>query len=103
MLVVSVSSDLPVAVVTGGNRGVGREVCRQLALLGFAVVLGARDLRNGESAAKELDPAGSRIIACQLEVDTSLSVEAMADWVKQRFGRADVLVNNASTMYDRLA
>jgi len=43
--VVPVSSDLPVAVVTGGNRGVGREVCRQLALLGFGVVLGARDLR----------------------------------------------------------
>jgi NAD(P)-dependent dehydrogenase (short-subunit alcohol dehydrogenase family) len=98
-----VSADVPVAVVTGGNRGVGREVCRQLALLGFAVVLGSRDLRKGEIAAKELDPEGSRIIACQLEVDNSLSVEAMADWVKQRFGRADVLVNNASTMYDRLS
>jgi NAD(P)-dependent dehydrogenase (short-subunit alcohol dehydrogenase family) len=98
-----VSSDLPVAVVTGANRGVGREVCRQLALLGFAVVLGSRDLRKGELAAKELDPEGSRIVACQLEVDNSLSVAAMADWVKQRFGRTDVLVNNASTMYDRWA
>src|ERR1700760_3984497 len=98
-----VSADQPVAVVTGGNRGVGREVCRQLALLGFAVVLGSRDLRRGEIAAKELDPEGSRIVACQLEVDSSLSVDAMADWVKQRFGRADVLVNNASTTYDRMA
>jgi NAD(P)-dependent dehydrogenase (short-subunit alcohol dehydrogenase family) len=98
-----VSSDLPVAVVTGANRGVGREVCRQLALLGFAVVLGSRDLRKGELAAKELDPEGSRIVACQLEVDNSLSVAALADWVKQRFGRTDVLVNNASTMYDRWA
>jgi NAD(P)-dependent dehydrogenase (short-subunit alcohol dehydrogenase family) len=96
-----VSSDLPVAVVTGGNRGVGREVCRQLALLGYAVVLGSRDLRKGELAAKELDPEGSRIVACQLEVDNSLSVAALADWVKQRFGRTDVLVNNASTTYDR--
>lgn len=96
-------ADLPVAVVTGGNRGVGREVCRQLALLGFAVVLCSRDLRRGELAAKELDPEGSRIVACQLEVDNTLSVNAMADWVKQRFGRADVLVNNASTMYDRWA
>jgi NAD(P)-dependent dehydrogenase (short-subunit alcohol dehydrogenase family) len=98
-----VQADLPVAVVTGGNRGVGREVCRQLALLGFAVVLGARDLRKGELAAKELDPEGSRIVACQLEVDNTLSVSAMADWVKQRFGRTDVLVNNASTTYDRWA
>ena len=97
------SFDLPVAVVTGGNRGVGREVCRQLALLGFGVVLGSRDLRKGEIAAKELDPEGVRIVACQLEVDSSLSVTAMADWVKERFGRTDVLVNNASTMYDRWA
>src|SRR6266571_2752076 len=98
-----VFADLPVAVVTGGNRGVGREVCRQLALLGFAVVLGSRDLRKGELAAKELDPEGGRIVACQLEVDNSISVASMAEWVKGRFGRADVLVNNASTMYDRWA
>ena len=100
---VPVSFDMPVAVVTGGNRGVGREVCRQLALLGFGVVLGSRDLRKGEIAAKELDPEGVRILACQLEVDNSISVAAMADWVKERFGRADVLINNASTMYDRWA
>ena len=96
-------ADLPVAVVTGGNRGVGHEVCRQLALLGFAVVLGSRDLRKGELAAKELDPEGSRILACQLEVDNTDSVATMAEWVKGRFGRTDVLVNNASTPYDRWA
>jgi NAD(P)-dependent dehydrogenase (short-subunit alcohol dehydrogenase family) len=98
-----VFADQPVALVTGGNRGVGREVCRQLALLGFAVILGSRDLRKGELAAKELDPEGSRIVPCQLEVDNSMSVTSMADWVKDRFGRADVLVNNASTAYDRWA
>src|ERR1700677_1961852 len=97
-----VYADLPVAVVTGGNRGVGREVCRQLALLGFGVVLGSRDLRKGELAAKELDPEGVRIVACQLEVDNSISVAAMADSVKERVGRTDLLINNASTMYDRL-
>jgi len=101
--VVRLYADLPVAVVTGGNRGMGREVCRQLALLGFAVVLGSRDLRRGELAAKELDPEGSRIVACQLEVDSTGSVTAMAEWVKGRFGRTDVLVNNASTTYDRWA
>src|ERR1700747_1664854 len=98
-----VYADQPVAVVTGGNRGVGREVCRQLCLLGFMVVFGSRDLRRGELAAKELDPEGNRIIACQLEVDNSVSVASMAEWVKNRFGRTDVLVNNASTMYDRWA
>src|SRR6266568_1989939 len=89
-----VNADQPVAVVTGGNRGVGREVCRQLALLGFSVVLGSRDLRRGELAAKELDPEGIRIVACPLEVDNSVSVASMAEWVKNRFGRTDVLVNN---------
>jgi NAD(P)-dependent dehydrogenase (short-subunit alcohol dehydrogenase family) len=98
-----VNADQPVALVTGGNRGVGREVCRQLALLGFAVVLGSRDLRRGELAAKELDPEGNRIVPRQLEVDNSVSVASMAEWVKNRFGRTDVLVNNASTMYDRWA
>src|SRR2546429_9882366 len=98
-----VNADQPVAVVTGGTRGVGREVCRQLALLGFSVVLCSRDLRRGELAAKELDPEGIRIVACQLEVDNSVSVASMAEWVKNRFGRTDVLVNNASTMYDRWA
>jgi NAD(P)-dependent dehydrogenase (short-subunit alcohol dehydrogenase family) len=97
------SIDLPVAVVTGGNRGVGREVCRQLALLGFLVALGSRDLRQGELTAKELDPEGARIVACPIEVDNSLSVNALAGWVKDRFGRADVLVNNASTPRDRWA
>jgi NAD(P)-dependent dehydrogenase (short-subunit alcohol dehydrogenase family) len=97
------SIDLPVAVVTGGNRGVGREVCRQLALLGYLVALGSRDLRQGELTAKELDPEGRRIIACPIEVDNSLSVNALAGWLKDRFGRADVLVNNASTPFDRWA
>jgi len=97
------SIDLPVAVVTGGNRGVGREVCRQLALLGYLVALGSRDLRQGELTAKELDPEGYRIIPCPIEVDNSLSVNALAGWLKERFGRADVLVNNASTPYDRWA
>lgn len=97
------SVDLPVALVTGGNRGIGREVCRQLALLGYAVALGSRDLRNGEPVAKELDPEGSRVVACPLEVDNSLSVDALAGWMKDRFGRCDVLINNASTPYDRWA
>jgi NAD(P)-dependent dehydrogenase (short-subunit alcohol dehydrogenase family) len=95
------SIDQPVAVVTGGNRGVGREVCRQLGLLGFLVALGSRDLRQGELTAKELDPEGARIIACPIEVDNSMSVGALPGWLKERFGRVDVLVNNASTPFVR--
>lgn len=94
---------LPVAVVTGGNRGIGLEVCRQLAVLGHVVVLGSRDLRRGELAAKEVDPEGGRVVPCQLEVDNSVSVGAMAQWIKERFGRTDVVVNNAATPPDQWA
>ncbi|MFL5829625.1 MAG: SDR family oxidoreductase [Solirubrobacteraceae bacterium] len=84
-----------VAVVTGGNRGIGYEVCRQLARLGFDVVLGSRDLSRGEAAAAELG-----VVACQLDVADGVSVRAAADWVSERFGRCDALINNAAIHYD---
>jgi NAD(P)-dependent dehydrogenase (short-subunit alcohol dehydrogenase family) len=96
-------SQLPVAVVTGGNRGIGLEVCRQLAALGFAVVLGSRDLRRGELAAKEIDPEGERVTPCHIEVDNSVNVGRLGEWVKERFGRVDAIVNNASTPPDQYA
>jgi NAD(P)-dependent dehydrogenase (short-subunit alcohol dehydrogenase family) len=92
-----------VAVVTGGNRGIGREVCRQLATLGHRVVLGSRDYRAGELAAKEVDPTGEMVIPFQLEVDNSVQVEALARFVQEKFGRCDVVVNNAATPPDRWA
>ena len=93
-------SERPVAVVTGASRGIGLEVCRQLAALGYAVVLGSRDLRRAELAAKELDAAGDRVTGAHLEVDNSVNVEQFARWVRERYGRVDVIVNNASTAPD---
>jgi NAD(P)-dependent dehydrogenase (short-subunit alcohol dehydrogenase family) len=92
-----------VAVVTGGNRGIGREVCRQLAMLGHRVVLGSRDYRAGELAAKEVDPTGEMVFPFQLEVDNSVQVQALARFVQEKFGRCDVVVNNAATPPDRWA
>jgi NAD(P)-dependent dehydrogenase (short-subunit alcohol dehydrogenase family) len=86
-----------VAVVTGGNRGIGLEVSRQLAQLGYDVVLGSRDLERGERAAGSL--TGS-VTACQLDVADQKSVDAAAAWVAERFGRCDALVNNAAIEYD---
>src|SRR5579862_1928322 len=92
---------LPVAVVTGASRGIGLEACRQLAALGYLVVLGSRDLRRAELAAKELDPEGERVVPARIEVDNSVNVEQFAQWIRERFGRVDAIVNNASTAPDQ--
>jgi NAD(P)-dependent dehydrogenase (short-subunit alcohol dehydrogenase family) len=88
----------PVAVVTGGNRGIGYEVCRQLAQRGYEVVLAARDPEKGERAAAELG-----VRTCQLDVADDDSVRAAASWVAERLGRCDALVNNAAILYDTWA
>ena len=90
----------PVAVVTGANRGIGLEVSRQLAGLGYAVVLGSRDLARGEAAAADLDVGDRSVLACQLDVADDASVARAADFVTERFGRCDALVNNAAIHYD---
>jgi NAD(P)-dependent dehydrogenase (short-subunit alcohol dehydrogenase family) len=80
------------ALVSGGNRGIGREVARQLAGLGYRVVIGSRDLAKGEDVAREL---GENVRAVQLDViDEDSIVRAVAS-VAADPGRLDVLVNNA--------
>jgi NAD(P)-dependent dehydrogenase (short-subunit alcohol dehydrogenase family) len=96
-------SQLPVAVVTGASRGIGLEVCRQLAALGYVVVLGSRDLRAAELAAKELDPGGERVVAAHIEVDNSVNIDQLAEWIRERWGRVDAIVNSASTAPDQYA
>src|SRR5262245_29408607 len=84
-----------VALVTGGNRGIGREVCRQLAEHGYDVVLTAR---SASAAAEAARAVGAE--ARQLDVADPASVAAVARWVADRRGRLDVLVNNAAITYD---
>jgi NAD(P)-dependent dehydrogenase (short-subunit alcohol dehydrogenase family) len=83
-----------VALVTGANRGIGLEVCRQLAQRGFAVLLGARDRAKGARAARQL--GAPNITPLQLDVADPGSVRAAAAGL----GRLDVLVNNAAILYD---
>jgi NAD(P)-dependent dehydrogenase (short-subunit alcohol dehydrogenase family) len=87
-----------VAVVSGANRGIGKEVVRQLAERGYTVVLGARDQAKGEEAAREL--GNHNVVALGLDVTNDQSVTKFMQEVERRFGRLDVLVNNAGTMYD---
>ena len=89
-----------VALVTGANRGIGLEVVRQLAERGFAVVLTARDPRKAWRAALSLAGEGLNVIPLKLDVTDAGSVAEAAGFVEGRFGRLDVLVNNAAVLYD---
>jgi NAD(P)-dependent dehydrogenase (short-subunit alcohol dehydrogenase family) len=86
-------------LVTGANRGVGRELARQLALRGDAVVLTARDLAKAERAAAALG-GHERVLARRLEVTDPASIEQVAADLTGRYGRLDALVNNAAIHYD---
>lgn len=80
-----------VALVTGGNKGLGRETVRRLLAAGLDVYLAARDPQRGRVAAEQL---GAR--ALQLDVTSDASVAAAADEVRREVGHLDVLVNNAA-------
>jgi NAD(P)-dependent dehydrogenase (short-subunit alcohol dehydrogenase family) len=95
-----VDDDRPVAVVTGANRGIGREVVRQLADAGYLTVLGSRDEARGRASAEALGGERAGVLACRLDVADEDSVRAAAAWVGGALGRCDVLVNNAAIDYD---
>ena len=84
-----------ITLVTGANKGIGRQIAGQLAALGHTVIIGARSAEAGERTAAELREAGGNAIAVVLSVTDPVSVAAAADVVKRRFGRLDALVNNA--------
>jgi NAD(P)-dependent dehydrogenase (short-subunit alcohol dehydrogenase family) len=84
-----------VALVTGANRGLGKETARQLAERGITVLLGSRDLERGRVAAKELAATAVEVVPVQLDVTDAATVRAAAEWVGRAWGRLDILVNNA--------
>ena len=91
-------ADVPtgtVALITGANKGLGREIARQLAERGGTVLLGARDPARGAAAAAELTAAGLAAVAVRLDVTDAATIAAAAADIDRRYGRLDVLVNNA--------
>lgn len=86
-----------ISLVTGANRGIGLEVCRQLAALGHTVLLTARDARAAEAAAGVLGPD---VLPVQLDVTSGDQIVRLVAELRERFGRLDVLVNNAAITYD---
>ncbi len=93
--------DEKVAVVTGANRGIGFEICRQLAAKGVTVVLTDRTAKPGRAACERLRGEGLDVRFLPLDVTDEESVRGFAEAVGKELGGADILINNAGLNLDR--
>ena len=84
-----------IALVTGGNKGIGFEIARQLAEAGVTVLLGARDAKRGEAAAADLTAGGLDVRSIVLDLNDATTIDAAAARIRDEHGRLDILVNNA--------
>jgi NAD(P)-dependent dehydrogenase (short-subunit alcohol dehydrogenase family) len=92
--------DRKIAVVTGANRGIGFEICRQLAAKGIDVVLTSRDDAKGRMAVAQLRSQGLEIEFYQLDVTDISGIQRLGSFLERKYGAADMLVNNAGIMAD---
>jgi len=84
------------ALVTGANKGIGKEIARGLARLGLVVLIGSRDVGRGRAAARELSEDGA-VLDVQLDVTDRASIERVVLLIQNDYGHLDVLINNAGT------
>jgi NAD(P)-dependent dehydrogenase (short-subunit alcohol dehydrogenase family) len=94
------NTDRNIAVVTGANRGLGLETCRQLADLGLTVILTSRDRTKGQAAVDELRARGLDVTFHPLDVTDTESIRRLGGFIANEYGRIDVLVNNAGVFLD---
>jgi NAD(P)-dependent dehydrogenase (short-subunit alcohol dehydrogenase family) len=94
------SSASRVAIVTGASRGIGLEVCRQLAAQGIVVVVAARDRRAGPAVAADIRAHGGQAVFFPLHVDRPRDITRLIGFVDRTFGRLDILINNAAVYGD---
>ena len=93
-------SDEKIAVVTGGNKGVGFGICRALAKRGVRVILTARDARRGEAARERLKKEGLEVAFHPLDVADRSALDSLGAFLAKEFGRLDILINNAAIRLD---
>ena len=93
------STTQKIALVTGGNKGIGLETVRQLHAKGVTVILGSRNAERGEAAASKLASDGS-VRALKLDVENEADRSNAASYIEKEFGRLDILVNNAGVLLD---
>ena len=84
-----------VALVTGGNKGIGLEIARQLAQVGVLPIIGAREAARGEAAVQSLSASGLTARTVSLDVDDQVSIAMAAERIAREHGKLDILVNNA--------
>jgi NAD(P)-dependent dehydrogenase (short-subunit alcohol dehydrogenase family) len=89
-----------IALVTGANKGIGKEISRQLAAQGVSVLMGARDPSRGEKAVADLRAQGLSVEFIPIDVTSQSSVDDAAAEVERLHGRLDILVNNAGIALD---
>jgi len=88
-----------VAIVTGGSIGLGRQMAEGLAEMGAHLVLCARKEERCLRAAEELQQLGTKVVASACDVKSPASIQQLVDATVARFGRIDVLINNAGTSW----
>ncbi|MGA9228283.1 MAG: SDR family oxidoreductase, partial [Mesobacillus sp.] len=89
-----------IALITGGNRGIGYELGKQLAEKDYQVILCSRNADKGQEAASSLKNLGYDVSVVELDVDDTNSIQKAVEYVQQTYGRLDVLINNAGVYLD---
>ena len=94
-------SSQKIAIVTGANRGIGFETCRQLSQQGICTILTSRDETKGQAAVRNLREERGEIIYHQLDVTDLGSISRLRSFVDENFDQLDIFVNNAGVFLDR--
>lgn len=90
-----------VALITGANKGLGLEIARQLGREGVTVVIGARDIAKGQTAANTLQAERLDAHAVKIDVTSAEDIAALPAFFATKFGGLDILINNAGVMKER--
>src|SRR5882757_3853372 len=91
-----------IALITGGNKGIGFETARQLARTGVHVIIGSRDRRKGVEASLKLQGEGLAVEALAIDVNSEASIAEAAREVEKKHGHLDILINNAGVLVDAM-